>query len=354
MNEADREQKEIYAVAADWAARLGGDPLNAAERRELDLWLDGSARHRAAFEEATSAWEAMGELRSAPGALVKDIVPAREPTPAPVARSAASSPIGSPVESAVVEPGRKGRRGWRQAFAIAACLLLLVGGTGLWFGDPSTVWTADHRTAPGQRERIALSDGSTVELGPASAIAVRYGERERKVELLAGLAFFTAATMDEGERRPFVVAAAQGRAQALGTRFTVARLADVTEVVVIEHEVEVTTGADGGQAERAVVPPGSALRYAGSRLGELRPVNLDQATAWRRDRLIADSVTLAEVVAQLNRYRRGRIVIADPALASRRISGLFDMTDPEAALALIARDLQIRTLSLPPLVTLLY
>ncbi len=193
-----------------------------------------------------------------------------------------------------------------------------------------------------------------MELGPASAIAVRYGERERKVELLAGLAFFTAATMDEGERRLFIVAAAQGRAQALGTPFIVARLTDVTEVVVIEHEVEVTTGADGGQAERAVVPPGSALRYAGSRLGELRAVNLDQATAWRRDRLIADSVTLAEVVAQLNRYRRGRIVIADPALASRRISGLFDMTDPEAALALIARDLQIRTLSLPPLVTLLY
>ena len=346
MNEADRKQKEIYAVAADWAARLGGDPLNAAERRELDLWLDGSARHRAAFEEARSAWEAMGELRSAPGALVKDIVPARKTAAASVAR-----PL---VGSAAREPGRKGRRGWWPAFAVAACLLLLVGGTGLWFGEPSTLWTADHRTAPGQRERIALSDGSTVELGPASSIAVRYGDRERRVELLDGMAFFTAAPMGEGERRPFVVAAVQGRAQALGTRFTVARLVDATEVVVIEHEVEVTTGADGAQVERAVVPTGSALRYAGSRLGELRPVNLDQATAWRRDRLIADGVTLAEVVAQLNRYRRGRIVIADPALASRRISGLFDMTDPEAALALIARDLQIRTLSLPPLVTLLY
>ena len=183
---------------------------------------------------------------------------------------------------------------------------------------------------------------------------MRYGDRERRVELLDGLAFFTAAPMDEGERRLLVVAAAQGRAQALGTPFIVARLTDVTEVVVIEHEVEVTLGAEGLRVERAVVPPGSALRYAGSRLGELRPVNLDQATAWRRDRLIADGVTLAEVVAQLNRYRRGRIVIADPALASRRISGLFDMTDPEAALALIARDLQIRTLSLPPLVTLLY
>lgn len=342
MNEPDRKQKEVYALAADWAARLGGDPLSAAERRALARWLDESPRHRAAFDDARAAWDAMGEVRFAPGALKRDIVPVRNPT----AASAAGWAVGA--------PGRKDRRRWRSAFAAAACLLLLAGGVGLWFGEPSTLWTADHRTAPGERERIALSDGSAVELGPASAIAVRFGERERKVELLAGLAFFTAAPMDEGERRPFVVAAAEGRAEALGTRFTVAHLAETTEVVVIEHQVEVTLERSGEERERAVVPPGAALRYAGSGLGELRPVNLEQATAWQRDRLIADGVTLAEVVAQLNRYRRGRIVIADPALASRRISGLFDMTDPEAALALIARDLQIRTLSLPPLVTLLY
>ena len=89
-------------------------------------------------------------------------------------------------------------------------------------------------------------------------------------------------------------------------------------------------------------------------MGRVRSVNLDHAAAWRRDRLIVDHAPLGEVVAALNRYRRGRIVITNPALAKREVSGVFDMRNPDAVLSTITGDLRIGSVSLPPLVTLLY
>lgn len=326
VREPQDRQDDIDAAAAAWAARLGGDPLGAAERRALDRWLQASAAHAAAFDEARSAWVRMGALRFAPGALAKDIVPPRRARPS---------------------------RRWLPA-AIAACLLLAVLGTVYWAGDPAVLLAADHRTAPGERRLVTLVDGSTVELGPASAIAVRFGDGGRKVALLAGVAYFTAAPRAGAESRPFIVEAANGAARALGTQFMVERLAEAVEVTVAEHTVAVALdGADGRRPE-VVLAPGQSVRYAKAGIGPVRTAGLDRATAWRRDRLIFDSVPLREVVSELNRYRRGRIVIADAALASRTVSGVFETHDPDAALATIARELGMRAAAIPPLVTLLY
>lgn len=333
MNEQQDLQDDIDTAAANWVVRLGGDPLSAAERRALDAWLAQDPSHAAAFDEARAAWSKMGALRDADGAF-----------------------DGAAETGATIGPSVRPRpRHWRRAAAVAACLLILVGAAGFWVGDPRIALTADHRTAPGAQERVVLPDDSMVELGPDSAIAIRFDDGERRVELLSGLAYFTAAPMTDGERRPFVVTAADGSARALGTRFMVKRVDAGADVTVIEHEVEVAATIMTGRAEeRVVVPPGEAVRYDADGLGPVRPANVDRATAWRRGRLIVDHQPLAAVVADLNRYRRGRIVIVDPALAAREVSGVFDMTDPETALAIIARDLRIRSASVPPLVTLLY
>ena len=322
-----QRREQIDSRAAEWVVRLAGG-LSVAERRELERWLAESPAHAAAFEEARTAWGKMGQLRFWPGKLAEDNAP--------------------PPDS----PARRRFLTWRRGLASAACLLLLAVGATLWHGDPRLILTADHHTPIGEQRRVTLPDGSRVELGPASAIKLDYNASARRVVLLSGLAYFTAAPAASAADRPFIVAAANGRARVLGTAFMVAHVPGGAEVTVLEGRVEVARrAAEYGLAR--VLARGQAVRYSAAGLGPVRAVNARRATAWRRGRLIFDKAPLGEVVAALNRYRRGQIIITDPALASRRVSGIFQTATPEAALATIARDLRVNTLSLP-LLTLLY
>ena len=341
MNEPDDQQDQIDSVAADWAVRLGAGPLSDAERSALDGWLAESPAYAAAFDEACSAWAKMDALREAPGDLLGD----------------GASKVSSAPRRARISR-RRSRRfyrvSWVRAGALAASLVLAVGIGRFWLGDPRILLLADYRTAPGERSVVTLPDSSTVELGPASAVDLHYGDGERRIELLTGLAYFAPTPADGAEYRPFVVETANGSARALGTEFMVRRVGEAVEVVVAEHDVEVTLDSNAQRDASVIVSPGRAVRYDGTGLGAVGPVDLDRVLAWRRDRLIFDRAPLGDVVAELNRYRHGRIVIAGTALASRRVSGVFDMSRPDAALAAVVRELDITAVSLPPLVTVLY
>lgn len=330
VTEPSEQQDEIDERASLWLAKLGGGPLAPAEHRAFERWLAEDPRHPIAFREAQEAWGLMGAVAKAPGALLHD--------------GRGTAGVAKPHPDASL---------WRRFAALAASLLVLVAGAILWTGDPMVMVVADHRTVPGERRTVRLPDDSTVELGPASAIALHFDAVERRVELLSGLAYFTAAPRKDGEQRPFVVQAAAGSARALGTQFSVNRLPDSVEVVVVEHEVAVSVATAGGRPAEIVLSPGQSVRYAEAGLGRLHSVDLDQALAWRRDRLVFDRVTLGHVVDELNRYRRGRILIGNAGLANRRVSGVFDAADPDTVLATIARELGVRTAS-APLVTVLY
>lgn len=333
-------RNEMEAVAAQWVSRLSGDPLRPDERRDLDRWLAEHPDHQAAFDYARTTWADLGMLRSAPGSLADDVVPAPTHGHAP-----------APYMTTRRRP--HARRTWMGA--LAACLVLAVGLGAFWFGDPVTLLRADYRTAPAETRSIVLPDGSTVDLGPASAMALRFDDRERRIELLSGTLYIAAAPMAQAESRPVVVAAADGAAKALGTQFMVDKRHDAVQVTVVEHHVEVTPAAASGPSGGVVLRPGQSVRYHGrTGLGPVQSVALDTITAWRRGRLIFDRVPLGMVVAELNRYRRGHIVIADPALAERRVSGMFETTKLEEALDSIVQELGSRKVAVPPFMTLLF
>jgi transmembrane sensor len=338
VTEPNDRQDEIDEAAANWVARLGGAPASDAERRALDAWLAEDPRHGAAFAEANEAWRRMGDV----AADLRSPVGGRPPMPPPIA---------SPWQ--VAAPAHRPPIRWLRAAAMAATVLVILAGAGLWLGDPRIILAADHRTAPGERRVVVLADGSTVELGPASAIALRYGDAERRVELLSGQAYFIAAPRRGEERRPFVVEARAGTARALGTQFMVDRLPESVEVTVVEHDVAVAVAIPDGREPQVVLSPGQSVQYADAGLAPVRAVKLEQALAWRRGRLFFDRVPLDRVVAELNRYRRGRIVIGNAALATRTVSGVFDTNDPDAVLATVARELGARMAS-APLITVLY
>ncbi|MCO2360232.1 FecR family protein [Pseudomonas aeruginosa] len=200
--------------------------------------------------------------------------------------------------------------------------------------DAGVTWLADHSTGKGEVRILRLVDGSEVELDAQSAIDVAYDSRERRVRLLEGSAIFRAAPRAGWETRPFVVESAGGSTRALGTRFLVSRNDDGSvQVGVLEHRVAV-----------ALAHP-----RAGAPLGG----RLDDLTSWRRGLLVFDEQPLGEVVARLNRYRPGHLLVAPGALAQRRVSGVFRVADLEASLQSISDELGVRSLSLAG-VTLLY
>ena len=279
MSKPKHRQDKIDSAAAEWVVRLEGAPLTPLERQALESWLQADPAHAQTLAEARAALARMDALRAAP-----ELAPKREISPWPPADEL---------------PRRRHNRMriWAPVAALAACLLLFIAAGLVWFGNPGTLLLADHRTAPGEIRAVGLADGSTVLLGPASAIAVRYSDSDRAVELLEGVAYFTAIPREQAGGRPFTVMAAGGTAQALGTRFQVERTGDAVIVTVTEHKVEVAL--DGAAVK---LSPGEAVRYAPGNpgkgtLGKVRTVSLEQSLAWQRGRLIFDRVPLDEAMA---------------------------------------------------------
>lgn len=336
----DREDGDaVERAAADWIIRLGGPPLAPDEGARLDAWLAQSSRHRAAFAHARSTWAGLDVLKADPGPLRADMIPARV------------IPAHVPPAMAVARP--TARRRWGAIGTIATGAVVMSGFGTFWFGDPVTMLRADHRTGIGETRTIALDDGSKVDLGPATAIAVHFDGRERRVELLSGVASFAPTPRAKAGGRPFVVEAANGESRALGTRFMVDRLPGAVRVAVAEHDVDVSARAANGRTAHATLPPGRQVRYDAEGLGAVADVDVGQAEAWRRGRLLFDAAPLGDVVAELNRYRRGRIIIANAELARRQVSGLFYTSDIDGAVATIASELGADIVSLGPVATII-
>jgi transmembrane sensor len=93
--------------------------------------------------------------------------------------------------------------------------------------------------------------------------------------------------------------------------------------------------------------------YTPGGFGPVREGDVEAIAAWRQGRLVANNATLGWVAGQLEQYVPGRILIPDAALRERRVSGSFDISDPQAALAVLEGTLGLRALRLGPYLTIL-
>jgi transmembrane sensor len=136
-------------------------------------------------------------------------------TEAPAARLAAEEQAGlQQYLEAMRRPARKPH--W-QRFAVAACLVLALGGVAGW--QPQH-WLQDLRadyTSAEQVRQVTLADGSQLTLDAGTAIGVDFDQGERRVRLLRGAAFFQVTHTGA----PFLVDANGGQVRVLGTQFEV-------------------------------------------------------------------------------------------------------------------------------------
>jgi transmembrane sensor len=296
-SDRDRWTVEAHEAAIAWWVRRDAGPLSRQEAQAFDAWLAADEANAAAFAEICSLCGEVKALRPRAGA-----------------------------------PARRWRR-----LVVAPALLAASLAAALVFPQTSLLLRSDVHTGVGETRSVALADGSQVQLGPKSAIAIHYESGRREVSLLEGEAYFEAAP---DARRPFVVAAAGGTVTALGTAFDVALEERGARVTVTRHSVAV---ASAGQ--KTLVAEGRQSAF-GPNAPTTAPVavEIDDFTAWRRGKLIFVDRPLGEVVDVLARYRRGFVVIASAATRRLRVNGVFDAKDPAGALRAIEASLDLDAL----------
>ncbi len=127
--------------------------------------------------------------------------------------------------------------------------------------------------------------------------------------------------------RPLHVYSAEGRLRPVGTRFDVRQFAGRTRVAVHEGAVQVENRAGQG----LLLPSGRQLDFDRERLGAPQPLPVGSG-AWTDGMLVAAGMRLDEFLAEVARYRPGRLG-CDPRIGGLRISGSYPLDDSERILA---------------------
>jgi transmembrane sensor len=325
-----RPRREVIAEASEWFIefRSGADlPVN---RERFDQWLRQSPEHIQAYLEVAAAWSDL-PTQDPEGHINIDLLVAR-----------AHSSRGDEVLIHFSTPGNKGpgfaprvtQRTRTLPRALAACALLvtLIAGAIGWLYSGVT-----YATGIGEQRTIQLSDSSFVALNARSTIKVHYTRDVRTVELIEGQALFH-VTRDVD--RPFVVRSDGMAVRAIGTEFDVYRKHSGTVVTVLEGSVSVSGGADSSAPEKR---PSATMLSAGEQLTVTPVVRIKNpgladvaaATAWTQRRLVFEETPLADVAEEFNRYSRRQLIIDDPELARRPISGIYSSSDTTALIAFL-------------------
>jgi transmembrane sensor len=218
--------------------------------------------------------------------------------------------------------------------------VLVAVGTGFYVYTTGVLSGDRYATNVGAIDTVPLADGSHITLNTDSRIRVDLAPGERRIELDRGEAFFQVA---KDPARPFVVKVGNKRVIAVGTQFSVRRddAGDI-RVAVSEGKVRVETDSPAGSAVPVLVA-GDVAQTAKTEVF-VRPHatgEVEEEMSWRSGYITLRDMTLADAVAEFNRYNKRKIFIEDPALAARRVGGMFRANNPQAFLWFLNSELGV-------------
>lgn len=294
---------QVARQAVQWWMELHGGKAAAHRQAAWHQWRAASPEHEAAWQRIEAMSGQMAGI------------------PLPLARAALAAPDAA------------GRRRAMQALAV---LVVSGGGAAALLRSPSwQAWTADVVAEVGQQRRQGLPDGGSVVLNTGSALNIRYDAGQRALQLVRGEILVQTAA--DAQQRPFVVQTALGTVRALGTRFTVRLHGDMADVGVLQGAVEL----------RPAIAPDAVQRLRAGERGRLMDTQaqasgpLDGEAAWAEGMLVVSRMRLEDFLAELARYRRGRLG-CDPAVADLRVSGAYPLADTGRILAALTSSLPVR------------
>jgi len=313
--------------------RLQDPNVSRPERAEYVRWLRESPLHVA---EMLRASHVHGELTDFP--YWNEIAPPDESSTG-AAVLELSGARGPPTRRS--RPVRRLRL-WSFLGALAAGIAIL--GIALAYFEDFRYRTIDTET--GERRTVTLADSSVVLVSPQTTLRVHFSNNERHVTLARGYALFR-VTKDPA--KPFVVETSRTHVRAIGTAFGVGHRDDSVIVTVEEGRVAVAQAETSSFVSRAS-PPAEISVAADQQLivskvgsmGQVRKVDSRRELAWADGHFVFDHDPVAEVVRKFNRFNRVQIKVLDPQLATRPVSAVFNVSDPEAFVVFLESVANIR------------
>jgi transmembrane sensor len=325
-----KDSTAIEAAAADWFAKREAGRWRAEDQAHLEAWLDASTANRIAYIRLQTAWERSGRLKALGAGVPAGTIPPRDSWGF-VASPKASTPADAEhyLQQAPKMRAVLSRRFAREV-AISLVIMMAVG----------TVWqflvnnAHSYTTQIGAISTVPLSDGSKITLNTDSQIRVALNASERRIELDQGEAYFEVA---KDAARPFIVAIADKRVIAVGTKFSIRREHDDIRVLVTEGRVRIERNGSSSRTPETQLAAGSQARTAQAAVlvNQPPPMEMEQLLSWRTGYIVFRDTSLADAVADFNRYTTRKIVIEDPAIADIRIGGNFRSGNADAFLSLI-------------------
>ena len=307
IEQVEDDMGVIQKEAQAWVVRLASGQVSERDAQVFRHWCARSRAHATAFAEARAVWGAM----------------------APAARA---------VKRAQ-QPVNVARRAWLGG-AVAASLGLLV------LRPPTDLWpavaglAADYATGTGEQREVALDGGVLVQMNTQTRFdAAPVQDGTAALVLLAGEAEFQAGLRGAARLR---VQAGDGSVSAGSARFNIRLFGQEVCVTCLAGRLRVVQ--NGNDAELAA---GEQLRYRPAHFGITRAVRAGEVSAWRQRLLVFKQSTLSDVVAEVNRYRPGKLILNNEVLGKTRVQASFSLDRLDDVIALIQDAYGARVTRLP-------
>jgi transmembrane sensor len=281
-------------------ARSLDDSTARTAREAEEAWSDDDPLRQSILAEAERVWSLSGRLE-------------------------ATSQAAWPLHKKSVRTPRAARNRF-VAGAVAA--LAAVGLVVFVLPDAVHFARGDVVSSAGEIRKLDLADGSRATLAPETVLRVAYSNERRDVILGRGSAFFE---VKPDAMRPFTVRAGDLTAQAIGTAYEVEHVAARRTVAVAEGIVSVGRGA-GAMDEH--LGAGDWLLWAEktAQPSEHGHRASEDIAPWRDRLIVLNSRPIREAVAEIDRWYGGRILVWDDGIGDKLVSGVFNVSDPQAAL----------------------
>lgn len=310
----------LLEEAQQWMLKLHSGEMGQADIDALMRWRMGDEAHRRAFAEASLRWDVASDAaRSLARKQNKEIL------------------YLDALRAKRQQMTRRAVLGGVTGLAAAASAAYAVFDPPLGLWPSFSEFLADYRTETGERRQLTLAGNVSVEMNTQTSLSVGASPaKARQIELIAGEIVVTA------QSSAFVVNAGVGRTTAIHAAFDLRREGSVVSVVCLDGTIKIE--CPGGITN---LQPHQKIVYDAYRLSGIDATDTSAVEAWRRGLLVFENQPLSEVIDEINRYRRGRIILLNADLGRLPLDATFRLDRIDEAVPKIAHVFGAKVRSLP-------